>query len=147
MLQLNFSLCRGGGGVSALPWTLPHSCALDSLCSSSADPSPKGQVWGVKFNLKPDRRGWGGGARVTPEHHIAQHQRVCLCLSASEVLSALLPCLWRWLVHIHSAYCLSWLIKPQFNEVRPPLQKNNYAKKWIRFTLSWKWHTHSCFRV
>lgn len=119
-------------GESAPLWTLPHSCALASLCSSSTKPSPKGQVWGVKFNLKPDRvRGVGEGAGVTSVHHIAQHQCACLYLSVCAVLSVVCPpviCSSCGPVHVHWGRTGIWLSKPRYDVIRI-VHKNNYAKK------------------
>lgn len=67
MLQLNFSLCLGGGsGERASPWTLPHSCALDSLSLCSSKPS-KVKCEGSSLTGNQTDRGGGGGA--TPDHH------------------------------------------------------------------------------
>lgn len=43
-------------------WTLPHSCGLTPLCSSSTKPSPRGQVWGGS-SLTWNQTEWAGRGR------------------------------------------------------------------------------------
>ena len=107
-------------GEFVLLWTLPHSCALASLWSAGPEPSPKGQVWGVKFNLKPDRvrgRGW-----VTSVQHIAQNQCECLYISVN-VRGCM--CL---LVHSHMDMSI---------DDRPGSDCSSRAVRWLERTTVW----------
>lgn len=88
-LQLNFSLCQRG----VCPAVDPPSqlCPCISRRSSSTEPSPKGQVWGVKFNLKPDSEGDRGEGLGSLLCAILLCISLYVCIYQSAALSV---CLW-----------------------------------------------------
>lgn len=89
MLQLNFSLCQRGVCPAVDPPSQLCPC-LSQLNQHYA--SPKGQVCGVKFNLKPDRvRGSSQGLRsLLCSILLSNSLHVCIYLFICHLLQAML---------------------------------------------------------